>query len=67
MAITSKSVGIDQATLIKNITKSSILPPKYPETLPKKIPIINEMKTAMNPIKKEILEPTKTRLRTSLP
>ena len=67
MAMTNSKVGIDQVILITHIMKASTLPPKYPAAAPIEIPMSKEIKTAMNPIKKEIRVPTIKRLNKSLP
>ena len=67
IAITSNKVGIDQTTLIIHMITRSTFPRKNPANDPRRMPIIREMITAINPTDNETLEATIIRLKRSRP
>ena len=58
---------MDQTTLINHTIKRSTVPPKYPAIAPIKTPTTKEIRTAINPMDNDILDPINTRLNKSRP
>jgi len=67
IAMTIKRVGIDHMTLMNHMIILSTSPPKKPANAPRKTPSISDIITATKPMAIDILEPTISRLKRSLP